>query len=77
MDHELPLDDDAGKGGQIVYVRPATTGELPQELRQQIHGADGLYSVHDEEGQRLALVRGRDLAFFLARQNDMTPVNVH
>jgi len=33
--------------------------------------------VHDSDGQRLALVKNRKLAFALARQNDLAPVNVH
>jgi len=33
--------------------------------------------VHSSEGQRLALVRDRKMAFVLARQNDMDPVTVH
>ncbi|MFV0333238.1 MAG: DUF1150 family protein [Tropicimonas sp.] len=77
MDYRLPFDDDAGTVRPIVYVRPAALDDLPQELRGEAIGVAGLYSVHDEDGQRLALVRGRKLAFFLARQNDMAPVNVH
>lgn len=77
MDHQFPLDDDAGKALPIVYVRPAAVEDLPPELRGDPFGTDDLYSVHDTEGQRLALVRGRNLAFTLARQNDLAPVNVH
>ena len=36
-----------------------------------------LYAVHDADGQRLAVVRDRRLAFVLARQNDLAPVSVH
>jgi len=61
----------------IVYVRPVPAEELPDEVRQKMDGADSLYAVHDENGERLALVSDRNLAFVLARQNDMAPVNVH
>jgi hypothetical protein len=38
---------------------------------------DHLYAVHDADGQQLALVADRRLAFALARQHDMAPVAVH
>jgi hypothetical protein len=61
----------------VVYVRPVSAIELPDEIRDQIAGAQTLYAVHNSLGQRLALVRDRELAFVLARQNDLAPVNVH
>lgn len=62
---------------RIVYVRPVSVASLPAELQAQLPGLDTLYAVHDEAGERLALVRDRKLAFLLARQNDLAPVNVH
>lgn len=62
---------------RVVYVRPVEVIELPEELRAQIEGTDRIYAVHDSDGQRLALVKDRALAFHLARQNDLAPVNVH
>jgi hypothetical protein len=38
---------------------------------------DEIYAVHGADGQRLALVKDRTLAFVLARQNDFAPVSVH
>ncbi|MCU0900024.1 MAG: DUF1150 domain-containing protein [Cypionkella sp.] len=61
----------------IVYVRPVTVADLPQELRAQIGDVETVYSVHRPDGARLALVRDRNLAFTLARQNDLAPVNAH
>lgn len=61
----------------IVYVRPVSVAELPEEVQAQIPGVESLYAVHSEDGERLALVRNRELAFVLARQNDLAPVNVH
>ena len=66
-----------GEQRPIVYVRPVAVKDLPQELRDQVPGVHALYAVHSETGQRLALVRDRRLAFALARQNDLAPVNVH
>jgi hypothetical protein len=61
----------------LVYVRPVSTIELPDEIREQVEGVKTLYAVHDSLGQRLALVKDRKMAFVLARQNDLAPVNVH
>jgi hypothetical protein len=61
----------------IVYVRPISADELPEEMRALTGDLETLYSVHDAEGQRLAVVRDRVLAFALARQHDFAPENVH
>jgi hypothetical protein len=66
--------DDAER---IVYVRPVTVAELPVEVQEQAMGMDEIYAVHDADGQRLALVKDREMAFVLARQNDFAPVSVH
>ena len=62
---------------RIVYVRPVQVADLPAEVQEQAMGMDEIYAVHDADGQRLALVRDRALAFMLARQNDLAPVSVH
>ena len=62
---------------RIVYVRPVAVAELPAEVREQAMGMEEIYAVHDADGQRLALVKDRTLAFVLARQNDLAPVSVH
>jgi hypothetical protein len=64
-------------GQRIVYVRPVSVAGLPDELRTQVGDVGTVYAVHDETGERLALVRDRLLAFALARQHDLDPVNVH
>ncbi|MRX50311.1 DUF1150 family protein [Paracoccus sp. S-4012] len=63
--------------GNTVYVRPVAVDTLPQEVQQQLVGLETLYAVHGADGERLALVRDRGLAFVLARQNDLAPVSVH
>jgi hypothetical protein len=65
------------EGNQIVYVRPVAVADLPQEVRDQVEGIDTLYAVHRHDGMRLALVRDRNMAFALARQNDLAPVSAH
>lgn len=62
---------------RIVYVKTVDVTDLPTEVQGQIEGLEQLYAVHDSEGQQLALVADRKLAFRLARQNDYAPVAVH
>ena len=61
----------------IVYVRAVKVDELPAEVRDQAGGLETIYAVHNADGEQLALVRDRKLAYSLARQNDMKPVAVH
>ncbi len=70
---ELP----ESEGERIVYVRPVAVADLPEELQAQAMGADRLYAVHNADGEPLALVRDRRMAFVLARENDFAPVSVH
>lgn len=63
----------------IVYVRKVAVEDLPEEIKEQASdaGLTSLYAIGNEAGEQLALVRDRQLAFVVARQNDMTPVSVH
>ncbi len=61
----------------IVYIRPVPVAELPAEVQAQVGGLSTVYSVNRPDGARLALVADRNLAFVLARQHEMEPVNVH
>jgi hypothetical protein len=66
-----------GKASPIVYVKEVAVSDLPEDVREQAAGLDVLYAIGSESGEQLALVRDRDLAFVVARQNHMTPVSVH
>ena len=68
---------DTDKQDRIVYVRSVIAEDLPSELRDQIEDGETLYAVHKSDGERLALVKDRKMAFMLARQNDLSPVTVH
>jgi hypothetical protein len=72
-----PFDAMPKGGARIVYVRPVATEDLPDEVRDQIGAAKVVYSVNGPDGQRLALVADRTLAFHLARAHDFAPVSVH
>lgn len=75
MDH--PFQPNPETGDRMVYVRPVAVGDLPQELRDQVGDILTIYSVNRPDGERLALVKDRELAFVLARQHDLAPVSVH
>jgi len=62
---------------RLVYVRPVAVEELPEEVRAQVPGVSTLYAVCDADGEQLALVKDRRMAFLLARQNDYAPVSIH
>ena len=74
---DTPFDFGPDQGDRIVYVRPVPVADLPEPLRAQAVGLDTIYAVHRPDGERLALVRDRRLAFALARQHDLAPVNAH
>ncbi|WP_439560870.1 DUF1150 family protein [Roseinatronobacter sp.] len=61
----------------IVYVRPIKASDLPEEIRAQLPNVAQLYAIHHEEGEQMAVVTDRTLAFVMARQNDYDPVSVH
>lgn len=79
MDHTYDFgpERDREDQGKIVYVRPVLTADLPEDVQEQIGDLETVFAVHDAAGERLALVRDRKMAFVLARQNDLAPVNVH
>lgn len=62
---------------KIVYIREVAVVDLPKEVREQAAGLETLFAIGGENGEQLALVRNRELAFVVARQNDMRPHSVH
>lgn len=72
-----PFDALPQGGTRIVYVRPIAVADLPEGLRAGADGIEVIYSIHATDGQRLALVADRALAFHLARAHDCAPVSVH
>jgi len=65
------------QGQQIVYIRPVSVSDLPADLQEQAEGLETLYAIGSADGEQLALVRDRNMAFMVARQNDCDPVSVH
>ncbi|WP_405405639.1 DUF1150 family protein [Paracoccus sp. Ld10] len=68
---------DGGTSPQTVYIRQVAAATLPRDVQEQLPGVQVLYAVHDTDGERLALVQNRALAFTLARENELRPVSVH
>ncbi|MGO4125569.1 DUF1150 family protein [Inquilinus sp. YAF38] len=50
---------------QIAFVKPVVVEGEPA------------FAVHGADGTPLAMVKDRDLAFAVVRQNDMEPVSAH
>ncbi|SDX39763.1 DUF1150 family protein [Roseicitreum antarcticum] len=76
MDSKATANDATAKD-PTVYIRPVDVADLPDEVQEQLGTAGRIYALHDTDGERLALVGDRTLAFVLARQNDFAPVSVH
>ncbi len=74
MDTPFDFKDESAR---IVYVKAVDVVDLPDVVRAEAGTREQLYAVHDSDGQQLALVADRRLAFFLARENDYSPVAVH
>ncbi len=76
MTHQDQID---AIGASLVYVRKVQVNDLPSAVQREARegGLDELYAVHRADGEQVALVGNRHLAFTLARQNDLHPVSVH
>ena len=62
---------------RMVYVKPINVRDLPREVQEQAEGLETLFSVHDADGQQLALVATESLALVLARENNYAPQPIH
>ncbi|ABI78690.1 conserved hypothetical protein [Hyphomonas neptunium ATCC 15444] len=65
----------------LVYIRQMDVGEvsglLPPDALADIDDPDDLFMVFSADGQRLAIVEGRDAAFAACHANDLNPLSVH
>lgn len=84
MNAMTPKDFAEFGGRKLVYVRAVIAKDVLDDLMDdedassmEIPEDATLYSVHAADGERLALVGDRDLAFAAARQHEMDPVSVH
>jgi hypothetical protein len=68
------------EGNPFVYIRHITGGEIRHLLPAEdadIADHDDLFVVASADGQRLAIVEGREAAFAAAIAHDLTPLSVH
>lgn len=71
-------------GRKLVYIRAIPASDVLDDLEEAVGEGElefdanaTLYSVHAADGERIALVGDRDIAFAAARQYEMNPVSVH
>lgn len=79
-DHpSIPSPEAFGMGEQgkgFVYVRSVAKADLDPEIETP-DGVETFYALHDAGGRRIALFDDRDLAFAVAKSNDLHAVSVH
>lgn len=61
----------------IAYIRKVPVEALPDPIRAQLPPQAQVWGGHNDQGEVLALAGDRQLAFVLARQNELVPVSVH
>ena len=61
----------------LVYIKTVEVTELPLDLQRQVGSDKTLYALHKADGERVAVVENRALAYSLARDNDLTPMTLH
>ena len=61
----------------LVYIKTVEASDLPLKLQQEVEPGKTLYSLHRPDGERMAIVQDRKLAFMLAHEHDLTPLTVH
>ncbi len=65
----------------LVYIRQMDVGEvsglLPPDALEDIDDPEDLFIVSSADGQRLAIVEGRDAAIAACHANDLRPLSVH
>ncbi|MEE9381655.1 MAG: DUF1150 family protein [Hyphomonadaceae bacterium] len=65
----------------LVYVKRLELEEaasiVPPNALDSIEMPDQLFALHSANGERIAIVEGRDAAFAAARANELKPFSVH
>ncbi len=65
---------------RLTYIRlicDAELADLPNEALEAICDPEALYVLTSAEGEKLAIVEGREQAFAAAAANRLIPVSVH
>lgn len=73
--------NDPFDGKSFVYIRHMDAGELhgllTPDVLADIDDPEDLFVVSSADGQRLAIVEGREAAFEACHANDLSPLSVH
>lgn len=75
-EHKNPFERES-----LVYIRHLGADEVrelvPANALDGVEHPEDLFMVSSAEGERLAIVEGREAAFAAARLHDLKPVSVH
>ena len=66
-----------GLSRDIVYLKPVDVADLPRDVREQAGELETLYSVHNGDGEQVALVANQQIASHLAAEHHMRLVTLH
>lgn len=55
--------DFSNMGDRLVYVKAVEVADMPEEVREAAGDRDQLFAVHNSDGEQLALVAEREMAF--------------
>ncbi|MGB0798771.1 MAG: DUF1150 family protein [Planktomarina sp.] len=62
---------------RIVYLKPISKDDLPEEVVQETNDIHQLWSVHNSDGEQLALIGDLEQAHDLAREYSYSAMTVH
>jgi hypothetical protein len=62
---------------RIVYLKPIDKADLPEEIFEETGEIEQLWSVHNSEGEQLALVGDLAQAYDMAREFRYSPMTLH
>ena len=62
---------------RIVYLKPIDKEDLSDEVTDQTGNIEQLWSVHNSEGEQLALIGDLEQAYDLAREFSYSPMTLH
>ena len=65
----------------LVYIRLMDASEIrdlvPANALDHVNHPEDLFMVSSADGEKLAIVQGREAAFAAARAHDLKPLSVH
>ena len=62
---------------RIVYLKPIDKADVPDEVFEETGDIDQLWSVHNSDGEQLALVGDLNQAYDMAREFSYSPMTLH